>query len=171
MPSQPTILETERLILRPYTLADIEASYQMNLDASVSQYTGDGGVVSRAEIERRITQNVMGDYNTYGYGRWAVDIKEGEKCIGFCGLKFLPDYHAPDIGFRFKSAYWGQGFATESAKACIKYGFETLKLNKILAFVLPENIASINVLRKLNFRFEKEVLEDELIAKQYILFK
>ena len=68
----------------------------MNLDAEVSKYTGDGGVVSKEEIERRITENVLGDYKKYGYGRLAVELKEENKFIGFTGLKYLDDMDEVD---------------------------------------------------------------------------
>ena len=80
-------LETDRLLLRPFTEQDIEPAYRMNLDRDVSAYTGDGGVVSREEIERRITEDVLGDYQKYGYGRLAVELKAEGSFIGFAGLK------------------------------------------------------------------------------------
>lgn len=163
----PPILETERLIIRPFTLNDIAPSQVMNLDAEVSKYTGDGGIVSEAEIERRIKENVLGDYKKHGYGRMAVELKGGEKFIGFCGLKFIPEDNEVDLGYRLMKKYWGQGLATEAAKACMDYGFEALKLNRITATVLPENKGSINVLEKLNFKFEKEIMEDNLRVLVY----
>lgn len=162
-------IETNRLILRPFTLDDIEDSYQMNLDSEVSKYTGDGGVVSRDEIVRRIMEDVLGDYEKYGFGRLAVELKESNKFIGFCGLKYLNDLKEVDLGYRYMSKYWGKGYATESAKACIEYGFKKLKLNKIIAMVLPENIASVKVLEKLNFTYEKDIIEDEQLVKIYRL--
>jgi len=68
-------IETDRLLIRPFTMEDRAPSYKMNLDADVSKYTGDGGVVSKEEIERRITENVLGDYEKYGVGRLAVELK------------------------------------------------------------------------------------------------
>jgi len=82
-------IETERLLIRPFKMEDIEPSYVMNLDAEVSKYTGDGGVVSKKEIERRIVENVFGDYEKYGFGRLAVELKGENKFIGFAGLKYL----------------------------------------------------------------------------------
>ena len=67
--------------------------------------------------------------------------------------------------------YWGKGIATESAIACVKLGFNNLGLNKMIAMVLPENIKSIRVLEKLNFEFEKDSIEDDLMAKIYRLTK
>ena len=164
-------IETARLIIRPFKLNDIEAAYKMNLDAEVSKFTGDGGIVSKKEIERRIVEDVLGDYNKYGFGRFAVELKGENKFIGFTGLKYLPDLDEVDLGYRFMKKYWGKGLATESAKACIKFGFEDLELDKIIALVLPENIASIRVLEKSGFEYEKEIIEEMQKAKLYSVYK
>lgn len=164
-------IETERLYIRPFTLADIEPSYEMNLDSEVSKYTGDGGIVSRHEIERRITEDVLGDYKKHGYGRLAVVLKAENKFIGFTGLKYLEDFDEVDLGFRYLKAYWGKGLATEAAKASLKLGFETLGLTKIIAMVLPENLKSIRVLEKLKFNFEREAVEDGERVNIYAVLK
>lgn len=164
-------IETNRLIIRPFTEDDIEPSYQLNLDEEVSRFTGDGGVVNKAEIERRIKENVMGDYGKYGYGRLAVEWKENGQFIGFTGLKYLDDMDEVDLGYRFKRDYWGKGIATETGKICLDYGFNTLGLTRIIALVLPENVGSIRVLEKLDFEFEKEVMEDGLLAQQYVVHR
>lgn len=163
------LIETERLLIRPFNLDDILPAYEMNLDPAVSKFTGDGGIVSLKETERRIVEDVMGDYQKHGFGRFAVELKGEKGFIGFTGLKFLDDFNEVDIGFRFMKKYWGNGIATESAKACLKYGFETLKMEKIIGLVLPGNIASIRVLEKLNFKFEKEIIEDSLSVRYYSL--
>jgi RimJ/RimL family protein N-acetyltransferase len=164
-------IETERLIIRPFTLDDIEPSYEMNLDAEVSKFTGDGGVVSREEIERRIVEDVLGDYKKHGFGRLAVELKGENKFIGFTGLKYLDDIDEVDLGYRFMSKYWGMGYATETGKAMLDFGFNQLKLERIIAMLLPENKGSINVLKKLDFKFEKEIIEDGLLAHHYYLNK
>lgn len=171
MPQYDLRIETERLIIRPFELSDIAPSYEMNLDPEVSRYTGDGGIVSYEELQRRIEEDVMGDYQKHGYGRLAVELKGVDKFIGFTGLKFIPELGTTDLGYRFKSAYWGKGIATESAIACVKLGFEQLKLDHLLAFVLPDNIGSVRVLEKLNFCFEGEYIEEGILAHQYRLNK
>ncbi len=171
MMTQPTLIETERLILRPFEMTDIAPAYLMNLDKEVSKYTGDGGIVSEKEIERRITQDVMGDYQKHGFGRLAVELKGQEKSIGFAGLKYLEDLDEVDLGYRLVQKHWGKGLATEAAKACLKLGFETLMLKKIIAMVLPENNSSIRVLEKVGFQFEKEIIEDGMLAKQYMIYQ
>ena len=171
MPNPNLIIETERLLIRPFKMEDIEPSYIMNLDAEVSKYTGDGGIVSKKEIERRIVENVFGDYEKHGFGRLAVELKKVNKFIGFTGLKYLEDMDEVDLGFRFMKEYWGKGIATESAKACVNLGFNKLGLKRMIAMVLPENTGSIRVLEKLNFEFEKEIIEDNQLAKVYSLIK
>lgn len=164
-------IETERLILRPFTLDDVDASYQMNLDEKVSRYTHDGGVVSREEIKRRIREDVIGDYEKNGFGRMAVVEKSTGEFIGFAGLKYLADMDEVDIGYRFVSKAWGKGYATESAKPFIPYGFEDLKLDRILGLVLPDNKGSIRVLEKIGMKFVEEFEEEGLTALKYSIEK
>lgn len=152
-------LITKRLVLRPFTLDDIEVSYRMNLDEAVTKYTADGGVVSYEEISKRITNVVNYDYKLFGYGRFAVELIETGEFIGFCGLKYLEDYQETDLGYRFFSKYWGMGYATEASKACVEWGFKTLGLESIMAMVLPDNKASIHVLEKLGFELTGEIVE------------
>lgn len=171
MPNPNLFIETERLLIRPFKLEDVEPSYAMNLDPDVSRYTGDGGVVSKEEVERRIVENVFGDYEKHGFGRLAVEVKGENKFIGFTGLKYLEDMNEVDLGYRFMKAYWGKGIATEAAKACVNLGFNSLGLTRMIAMVLPENAGSIRVLEKLNFEYEKDIMEDDELTRIYALTK
>lgn len=166
-----TIIETERLILRPHTMDDVEPSYQMNLDEEVSRYTGDGGVQTREAIHRRIKENVLGDYAKYGFGRFAVILKSENKFLGFSGLKYLPDLDSVDLGYRLRKDYWGKGYATESARASLDFGFNELKLPKIIALALPGNKASTHVMDKLGFEYDKMVVDEGIEAMQYVKFR
>ena len=80
---------------------------------------------------------------------------------GLCGLKFIDDLKEVDIGYRFHRKYWGSGYATESAAACLKHGFEKLSLKKIIGRAMKENIASIKVMEKIGMKFEREELLHE----------
>ena len=84
-------------------------------------------------------------------GRWGVVNRQDEDFIGWCGLNNIDG--EIDLGYRFFRSAWGQGFATEAARACIEYGFGTLRLSRIIARALPENIASWKVLEKVGMRF------------------
>lgn len=161
------IIETERLFLRHFTMDDVRSAYAMDSDPRVTKYTGDGGAVSRVEVERRIREDVLGDYEKYGYGRWAVELKADNHFIGFAGLKYISDMKMVDLGYRLIPEVWGRGLATEAGKACVDYGFSSLNLKEISAMVLPENISSIRVLEKLGFHFVDWIVEDGMQIKLY----
>ena len=160
-------IETQGLQLRPFELSDIIPAYEMNLDAQVSQFTGDGGVVSKEEIERRISEDVLGDYKKYGFGRLALEWKEHKKFIGFTGLKYLGDTSEVDLGYRLLREYWGRGIATEAGRACLELGFLKLELEKIIAMTLPGNLKSENVLQKLGMQFIEHRMEDDEKVKVF----
>ena len=148
------ILETERLILREFQISDAAYFFELNEDFEVIKYTGDKSFKSINESE--IFLQNYSHYQKYNFGRWAVISKSSSEFLGWCGLKFTPETNEVDIGFRFLKKYWDQGFATESAKACLKIGFEEFKLDKIIGRVMAENIASIKVLENIGLVFEKE---------------
>ena len=81
--------ETERLILRPYTMDDADSAYEVNRDPEVSRYTGDGGPKTRDEMLTILRDHVIADYQRHGYGRYVVNHKENNENIGFSGLKYL----------------------------------------------------------------------------------
>ena len=150
------ILETERLKLREILPSDAEMMYNLNLDPEVIRYTGDPPFASVEEAENFI-QNYP-DYKKNGYGRWAVIRKADDEVLGWCGLKYLPEDDETDIGYRFFKKYWGAGYATEAAKACLDFGFQKLGLETIIARAMHANIASINVMKKLGMQYWKETL-------------
>jgi RimJ/RimL family protein N-acetyltransferase len=97
------------------------------------------------------------DYDTVGYGRWGCVLKEEQCVIGFCGLKYLEDLDAVDVGYRFLPEYWGRGFATEACMVSIRFGFDVLKLDRIIGLVLAENARSIRVLEKVGMQSEGKI--------------
>ncbi|MEG0928470.1 GNAT family N-acetyltransferase [Chryseobacterium sp.] len=148
------ILETERFLLRELTVGDAMSFYELNENSKVIQYTGDRPFES-VEEATTFLQNYK-DYDENGYGRWAVIDKSNNEFLGWCGLKYDSSKDETDLGFRFFEKFWNRGVATESAIACLKYGLDQLKLKKIVGRAMSENIASIKVLQKLGFTFEKE---------------
>lgn len=147
------IIESERLILRELNVNDSENFYNLNSDPEVLRYTGDVPFSSIAAAETFLIN--YSEYQINGFGRWAVILKEANSFIGWCGLK-LNEENLVDIGFRFFKREWGKGFATESAKAAIEFGFDTLKLKEIIGRASINNISSIRVLEKLNMTFWKQ---------------
>lgn len=150
-----TILETDRIILREFELTDYKSVYEFNSNLQVQKYTGDEIIQSEERAKELITKVSKKDYEHYGYGRWAAVYKPENRIIGFAGLKYIPELKETDIGFRFLPEYWGKGIATEISIAIIKYGFESLNLDRIIGIAMPENIGSCRVLEKIGLKFFK----------------
>ncbi|MBT3587817.1 MAG: GNAT family N-acetyltransferase [Flavobacteriaceae bacterium] len=147
------ITETNRLILRELDSNDSENFFNLNSDPEVLKYTGDLPFSSIVDAKKFLIN--YSDYKENGSGRWAVILKETESFIGWSGLK-LNEENLVDIGFRFFKKEWGKGYATESAKAVLDYGFTILKLKEIIGRASKDNISSIRVLEKLKMTFWKQ---------------
>ena len=148
------VIETERLYLKEFSLSDAESMYALNLDLEVLKYTGDEPFNSIEEA-RDFIENYK-QYQLYGFGRWSVFIKERNEYIGWCGLKYTEDKNEYDIGFRFLKEHWNKGFATETAAACLNFGFENLQIDRIVGRAMSVNFASIKVLEKIGMQFNRE---------------
>lgn len=146
------ITSTYRLTLRELTQADAQHFYDLNLDPDVLQYTGDSEFESVASA-RQFLANYQNIYKMYGYGRWAVIRKEDSAFLGWCGLKYSEDTKQYDLGFRFFKKYWGNGYATEAARACVSLAFDKFGIQTLVGRAVKENSASIRVLEKAGFTF------------------
>ena len=149
-----TLIETERLLLREITLNDTAKMFKLHSNPDVQKYTGEPMIESKEEMEQAIQARV-GNYAKYGYGRWATFLKDGMQFIGWAGLAYLPEFDEIDLGYRFLPTYWGMGFATEASHAILTYGFDTLKLKRIIAIAMKGNKASIRVMEKVGMKFDK----------------
>jgi ribosomal-protein-alanine N-acetyltransferase len=148
------LIETERLLLRRITLGDKEDLFKLHSNLAVQKYTGEPVVDSIEEIETAIHTRIK-NYKKYGYGRWATILKNGMQFVGWAGLAYLPEFDEIDLGYRFLPEYWGAGIATEASQAILTYGFDTLKLEKIIAIAMKEHKASIRVMEKVGMEFDK----------------
>jgi [ribosomal protein S5]-alanine N-acetyltransferase len=118
-----TIIETNRLLLRTFTINDAQLIFDLNNDPDVTRYTHDP-ITDLAHARQVLEQAILPQYALYNHGRWAEHIKTELEFIGWCGLKFRPERNEGDLDYRFKTSAWGKGYATEAAYACLKYGFE-----------------------------------------------
>lgn len=150
--------ETDRLEHRAFRAEDAEAFFALNSSPDVMRYTGEPLLESLDEAKHLIA--TYPDFDEIGYGRWACVLKESQKVIGFCGLKYLRDLDATDVGYRLLPEYWGRGLATEACKASLKFGLETLQLEQIIGLVLPDNLASIRVLEKAGMHADGRFIYD-----------
>ncbi len=134
-------------------MEDANSFYRLNLSHKVLKYTGDTPFNNIAEAKRFLEK--YDQFQKYGVGRMAVIEKSSKEFIGWCGLKFDPTCSEYDLGFRFFEAYWNRGFATETAKKCLAYGFEQLQIQRIVGRARSENKASIHVLEKCGMTFNQ----------------
>jgi RimJ/RimL family protein N-acetyltransferase len=146
------IIETDRLILREFTMDDPTLIYDLNLDSDVIKYTHDP-IKDLAHAAEVLEKTIIPQYALYNHGRWAVHVKPSLEFIGWCGLKYRPELNEIDLGYRFKKESWGKGYATEAAYASIKYGFERLGLKIITGRAEIGNIGSWKVLEKCKMTF------------------
>ena len=161
-------LETSRLYMRPFTVDDAEHIYLLNSDTDVIRYTADAPFESIEKAHEFI--QVYDQYKKHKLGRFSVFQKSDDAYVGWCGLKLGLDKRV-DLGYRFLKKAWGQGYATESAKCHLDYGFNTLNFKEIIARSLPENLASIRIIEKLGFKYEGEEFDHGNFVCLYSLSK
>lgn len=161
-------IETVRLILRAFVPEDLADLYRVFGDAEVMRYISGGKARSLEETEKGLARTIEA-WETRGFGFWAVTIKGSGKLIGYCGFMPLEDTSEIELAYGLAQSYWHSGFATEAARACLRYGFEELKLKRIVAVVNPENLASQRVLEKLSLRYTKDVHHYDADLRYYEL--
>lgn len=148
-------LETTRLVLRPFVQDDLDALAEIFADPRVMRYLPAGQGISRERTQAALTLYIE-SWETRGYGLNAVIDKASQKMIGHCGLAQLDHTDEIELAYGFAHSHWGQGFATEAARACLAFGFEALDLEQIVAIVVPENKASQRVLEKLGMQYVRD---------------
>ncbi len=141
------ILETERLYLREMTQADFGSLCKILQDEE-TMYAYEGafsGEEAQEWLDRQISR-----YRKWGFGLWAVILKETDEMIGQCGLTMQPwkDEEVLEIGYLFRRQYWHRGYATEAAEACKRYAFEILDAGEVCSIIRDTNIASQNVAKR-----------------------
>lgn len=138
------VIETERLYLRTMTQCDVIALSKIMQDAD-AMYAYNGAFTD-AETQRWLDRQLE-RYRTLGYGLWAVVLKTTGEMIGQCGLTIQQwkEKDLLEIGYLFQRDYWHFGYATEAAKACKKYAFDTLNATEVYSIIRDTNAASQRV--------------------------
>lgn len=147
------MLNTPRTFLRPAQISDAEYLFHLNCDRDVMKFTGEQPFAHPLEASEFIRSKLIPQYTQYKMSRFLVFLHDGT-FIGLCGLRYFSPHREVDLGFRFLKKYWGHGYAQETSKECLRYGLLDLKLNKIIAKAMPENVKSIRVLQKIGMNFK-----------------
>ncbi len=155
------ILETPRLILRHQVLADLDDLWALYQNPNITKYIPDAPR-TREEAQEELEWHMHGHPKNPQLGLWATILKENGKFIGRCGL--LPweidGQSEVEVAYTLAEAYQGRGLGSEAAQAILKYGFEVLKLSRLICLIDPENIPSQKVAEKLGMHFEKEARDE-----------
>ncbi len=142
-------LTTERLVLRPPAPDDLPVWHAIYLDAEEVWY---GAPRSSLDENREKLTRQIAHFEQHGFGMCAVDLAASGETIGAAGLQHLEGGPEVEVGYRFLKERWGRGYATESARASIDFGFDEVGLERIVAVALETNIASRRVLEKCGLR-------------------
>jgi len=176
-----TILKTKRLILRPWKQEDLKSFADLNADPRVMEYFP--SLLSQEESDQ-MAKRMQAKIEERGWGFWAVSIPGVSDFIGFIGLNQIdqstfPTHFSPavEIGWRLAFNYWGNGYATEGAMICLKYGFETLHLREIVSFTAAQNNRSKSVMEKIGMHrdpkddFDHPKLPEGHWLKRHVLYR
>lgn len=141
------ILETERLYLREMEQADFMALCKIlqDKDAMYAYEHAFDDAEAQEWLDKQINR-----YKDYGFGLWAVILKENDEMIGQCGLTIQDCNNKQylEVGYLFQKAFWYKGYASEAAIACKKYAFENLDANEVFSIIRDNNTASQNVAKR-----------------------
>ena len=149
------MIETARLIIRRFTPADLNSLAALRADKDVMRYIHT--VPQTRDVVQKRIENFEVQYVERGFAQWAVDDKESNFLIGWCGFSYLDDKPPIiEIGYGFGKPHWGKGFASEAARACLRYGFENLNFERVAAVALHENSASRHVMEKCGLTYLRD---------------
>ncbi len=167
------VIETERLILRELRQSDAEAMFLLDSNPNVHRYLGNDPVTSIEQCFGYI-ENIRNQYIQNGIGRFAIELKDSGEVIGWSGLKFItePEHkhvNFYDIGYRLQENYWRKGYATESARAWLDYGFNTMRIPEVYASAHVDNAGSNAILQKIGLKYIEKFYYDDLPCNWYKL--
>ncbi|MCE0555661.1 MULTISPECIES: GNAT family N-acetyltransferase [unclassified Motilimonas] len=152
----PTIAETERLILRFFEPEDVDVIYKIMSNRQVMKFSI-SGPLNRKQANTFL-DSILDTYASKGFSLWAVHSKADERVIGFCGHFFhrLEGKDEIELVYRLLPDYWGQGLASEAARAATDYAFNQLGLDRLISFIADNNEASKRVAESSGFKLERE---------------
>jgi RimJ/RimL family protein N-acetyltransferase len=163
-----SILETERLRLREFTLDDTKFIIDLLNSPGWLEYIGDRNVKTKEQAENYLKNGPLKSYQQNGFGLSMVETKDGLP-IGMCGIIRRANLEHPDIGFALLEEFGGNGYAYEIASATLTYAINDLKVPKLSAITLPNNTRSIKLLERIGMKFIKSFLSEK--NEELLLFE
>lgn len=152
-----SILETERLLLRKFSLDDTKFILELLNSPGWIEFIGDRNVKTEGDAINYLQNGPIKSYELHGFGLSMVELKQGKIPIGMCGILKRDGLDNPEIGFAFLPQYTGNGYAFEIAGATMAFAIDSLKIKTIHAITLPKNRNSIKLLHKIGMKFIKPI--------------
>ena len=150
-----TILETERLILRELQPDDAPFMLELLNEPSYILNIADRGVRDLDGARRYLEDRWRASYRQHGFGLWVVVERSSGMATGLCGLVRRDGLEDVDIGYAFLPAFWGRGYAIESALGVKAHARDVVGLSRLVAIVVPSNLPSVRVLERLGMSVER----------------
>lgn len=154
------LLQTNRLVLSRLSYDDSEFIFELVNEDSFKRFVGDKKVNSLGDAHDYLAKGPIGSYEQHGFGMFLVRDRENDEPLGICGLVKREQFEDPDVGFAFLRRHWARGYALEASKAVVEYGQSQLGLRRLIAIVDPANAASVRLIEKLDFIYERMVRMD-----------
>jgi RimJ/RimL family protein N-acetyltransferase len=150
-------LRTQRLVLRPFTEADLDAYAAMCADEEVMRHIGSGGIVGR-DIAWRQMALFAGQWALRDYGMWALAEASSGTLVGRAGFLNPEGWPANELGWLLARAYWGRGYAFEASRAARRHGREVMGLTgRLISLIRAENARSLALAQRLGARHEETI--------------
>lgn len=149
----PRVLDTPRLVLRPFTLADHAEYARITADPDVMRYVGTGNP-NTPELAWRSMAVMLGHWELLGYGIWAVTRRDDGALAGHCGYIDVPGWPGFELAYLLGRDHWGQGYAQEAARAALRVAHDTLHRDRVISLIRPANAPSIRLAERLGATHE-----------------
>ena len=162
-------IETERLMLRQATNDHLnDWAERVFADPEVIRFMPKRDMTPYARAERAFN-NYNNFWAEHKVGGWIITDKVDGQLVGSCEIEYLAETDEYELGYALSKSYWGKGIATEAARAATRFGFESAKLERIIAVVIPENTASWHVLEHIGYVYEKRARYYDLDVVYYAI--
>jgi ribosomal-protein-alanine N-acetyltransferase len=149
--TMPT-LETERLVLRPLSADEADSLHRISNEPNVRLCLWDNEHISEATLKGFIAQSDR-MFSKERIGLFGVRMRGREDLLGFCGFVRLGGMAEPELWYELTEKVWGKGIATEAAQACVRYAFEEVGMERVIAGADAPNTASLRVIEKLGMKY------------------
>jgi [ribosomal protein S5]-alanine N-acetyltransferase len=146
------MLETERLVLRAVSVDEVDSLHRISNEPDVRLYLWDGEQVSEATIKALVAKSDR-TFSEEKIGVFGVRMRTSEDLLGFCGFVRLAGMEEPELWYELTEEVWGRGLATEAAWDCVRYAFEEVGMERVIAGADAPNTASLRVIEKLGMKY------------------